>query len=137
VLAIEPRSLDSGQKELRAVGVGTSIGHGEDTGTSVLQGKVLVSELLAVDGLSTSSVVVGEVSALAHEVGNDAMKGRALEAKALLAGAESAEVFSGAGNNVRAELHDDTSDLLAIGGNIEKDSWKGHFIGVVLLLVRT
>ena len=31
VLAVQPRRLDGGQKELRAVGVGASVGHGQDT----------------------------------------------------------------------------------------------------------
>jgi hypothetical protein len=36
---------------------GTSVGHGEDTGASVLQVEVLVLELLAVDGLATSALL--------------------------------------------------------------------------------
>lgn len=56
VLAIEPRSLDGGQEELRAVGVGTSVGHREEAGASVLLDEVLVLELGAVDRLATSSV---------------------------------------------------------------------------------
>jgi len=37
------------------------------TGTGVLQLEVLVLELVAVDALATSAVVVGEVTTLAHE----------------------------------------------------------------------
>ena len=43
--------------------------------------------------LSARAVVVGEVTALAHESWNDAMEARALEAEALLASAQSAEVL--------------------------------------------
>jgi hypothetical protein len=35
---------------------GTSVGHREDTGASVLQVEVLVLELLAVDGLTTGAL---------------------------------------------------------------------------------
>ena len=60
--------------------------------------QVLVLELRAVDGLATSAVVVGEVTALAHEVGDDTVETRPLEAEALLAGAERAEVLAGLGH---------------------------------------
>ena len=59
----------------------------------MLELEVLVGELGAVDGLAAGAVVVGEVAALAHEVGDDAVEGGALEAEALLAGAERAEVL--------------------------------------------
>jgi hypothetical protein len=99
---------------------GAGVGHGEDTGTGVLEVEVLVLKLLAVDGLSASAlmpislpstgirfsrmtyVAAGEVTTLEHELGDDAVEGRALEveglarlAGALLAGAEGAEVLSG------------------------------------------
>ena len=104
VLAVEPGGLDSADKELAAVGVGAGVGHGEDSGSGVLQLEVLVLKLVAVDGLASGSVVVGEVAALAHEVGDDAVEGGALVAEALLSGAEGAEVLSGARNDVGAEL---------------------------------
>jgi hypothetical protein len=74
------------------------------TRASVLQREVLVLELVSIDGLSASAIVVGEVTTLAHEVGNDTVEGGGLEAVALLAGAQGAEVFSGPGYDVRAQL---------------------------------
>lgn len=80
VAAIEPRGLDSGDEELRAVAVrgvklapcccvigrkaldirvGTSISHGEETRAGVLLHEVLIGELLAVDGLATSALLCG------------------------------------------------------------------------------
>lgn len=44
------------------------------TSSCVLQLEVLISKLLSIDALSTSAVVVGEVTALAHESWNDAME---------------------------------------------------------------
>src|SRR5699024_7757584 len=69
VLAIQPGSLHGGDEELGSVGVGSSIGHRHDTGAGVLEVKVFVLKLVAIDGLATGAVVVGEVAALAHEVG--------------------------------------------------------------------
>lgn len=59
----------------------------------MLELEVLVSELLAVDGLAAGTVAAGKVTTLAHEVGDDAVEGAALVAEALLAGAQSTEVF--------------------------------------------
>ena len=45
----------------------TGVGHGEITRAGVLKSEVLIGELIAVDGLAASTVVVGEVATLAHE----------------------------------------------------------------------
>lgn len=47
VLTIQPGAGDSGDEELGAVGVGTSVGHGKETRLSVLKSEVLISELVA------------------------------------------------------------------------------------------
>ena len=39
VLAVEPVGLDGAQEELGTVGVGSSVGHGENTGSGVLREK--------------------------------------------------------------------------------------------------
>lgn len=49
-------------EELRVVGVGSSVSHGQDSPCLVLQGKVLILKLLAVDRFPTSSIMVDEVS---------------------------------------------------------------------------
>ena len=74
------------------------------TWPSVLQTEVLVLKLIAVDGLPSSSISVGEVSSLTHEVGDDTMEAGALVAESLLAGAEGTEVLSSLGDHVIAEL---------------------------------
>jgi hypothetical protein len=61
VLAIEPRGDDGGDEELGSVGVGSGVGHGEEERSVVPELEVLVGELVAVDGLSTGTVVVGEL----------------------------------------------------------------------------
>lgn len=50
------KRLTHGNEELRPVGVGAGIGHGQQTGLVVLDVEVLVGELLAKDGLATSSL---------------------------------------------------------------------------------
>lgn len=65
----------------------------------VLEDEVFIIELLPVDGFATGAVVVGEVSSLAHELGDDAVEAAAFEAKSFLVGAEAAEIlcFGGTG----------------------------------------
>ena len=59
--------------------------HREEAFLGVLELEVLIRELLAVDGLATSSVTVGEVTTLDHELLNDAVEGGALVSVAILA----------------------------------------------------
>lgn len=73
--------------------------------------EVLVGELLSVDGLATSSISLGEVTSLAHELGDDSVELAALEveglaglAGSLLTSAESSEVLGGLGDYIGVEL---------------------------------
>ena len=54
MLPVQPGGLHSGDEELRAVGVLTSVGHRQPARAFVLQSEVLVLELVAVDGLPAS-----------------------------------------------------------------------------------
>jgi hypothetical protein len=68
VLTVQPGGNDGGDEELGSVGVGSSVGHGEQEGLVVPQLEVLVGELVSVDGLSTGTVVVGELRVSKIEV---------------------------------------------------------------------
>merc|ERR1712137_101621 len=124
MLAVQPRSLHSGDEELRSVGVGSSVGHREKVFLSVLQSKVLVVELGSIDGLATSSIATSEIASLAHELRDDAVEGRALVMKflaegagALLTRAERAEVLCGLRHCVFEQFHDN----LALTGTTDRD----------------
>jgi len=127
VLAIQPCGLYGGQEELGAVGVGASISHGQVSGSGVLQLEVLITELLTIDGFAASAVVVGEVSSLTHEVGDDAVEGGTLVSKALLSGTKSTEVLSGLWDYISTKLHLNPSKRLAIGGHVEVNLWLCHY----------
>jgi len=142
VLAIKPAGDDSGDEELGAIGVGAGVGHGEKSWLGVLAGEVLVGELLTVDGLATSAVATGEVTALKHELRDDAVESRASVSEALLAGAKSTEVLSGLGDYIIVEVEVDATGLLcnlggllaggienwALPGNVE-ECLDGHVCG--------
>lgn len=70
----------------------------------MLKGEVLIFEFVSVDGFSTSAVMVGEITSLTHEVGDDTVECGGFESIALLAGAQSAEVLASLGNDVGTKL---------------------------------
>jgi hypothetical protein len=93
--SLQPRGLDGSDEELRTVGVGSSVGHRQQSRLGVLELEVLIGKLVAVDGLSTGTVSVGEVTALQHEVGDDSVEGGSGVAEALFTGAQGSEVGGG------------------------------------------
>ena len=134
VLVVQPGGLDSADEELRSVGAGASVGHGQNTGAGVLLTEVLVLEFGAVDGLTASSVTAGEVTTLDHELGDDPVEGRALVVEGLagatgtlLTSAQAPEVLGGLGDNVVVQLHDHTALGLATNGDVEENSGPTHF----------
>ena len=70
----------------------------------MLKLEVFVSEFGSIDGLSSSPVVICEISTLAHKVWDDSVECGGLETESLLSGAQRAEVLSGLGHNIVAEL---------------------------------
>ena len=63
---------------------------------------------------------------LAHELLNDAVERGALVAEALFSSAESAEVLSSLGDNIRSELHNDATSGLTTDGHVKVTAWEGH-----------
>ena len=131
---IEPRSGNGGDEELRTVGVGASVCHGKEARAGVLELEVLVSELRAVDGLTTNTGAVSEVTTLDHELRNNTVESGTLVverlargATALFAGAECAEVLSGLGNVFAIQAKDDTA-----GGTVINCDVKENLVGNLL-----
>ena len=120
MLAVEPRSGNRAEEELRAVGVGAGIGHAQHAGAGVLELEILVGELLPVDRFSAGAVVVGEVTALTHELGDHAVERRALVAESLLAGAEGAEVLCRLRHHVGAEFDDHAAGRLVADADVHE-----------------
>ena len=64
MLVVQPLRLDGGDEELRSVGVGARVGHGEQPGGAVLHKEVLVIELGTVDALSARAIKILKISTL-------------------------------------------------------------------------
>ena len=76
-------------------------------------------ELCAIDGFTTRAVMVGEVSTLEHEFGNDTVEAGALIAKAVLACSKLTEVLGSFGYYVVIELELDAARRAAADRDIE------------------
>ena len=64
MLVVQPLRLDCGDEELRSVGVGAGVGHGEQPGGAMLHQEVLVIELGTVDALSARAIKILKISTL-------------------------------------------------------------------------
>jgi len=126
VLAVQPRGDDRADEELGTVRVWASIGHGKDARLSVLEGEVLIGELLAINGFSTSSVATREITPLDHKFGDDTVELAPLETEALLAGAEGTEVLGRLRDDVGAEFELDATSGGATDRDVEVDLGVWH-----------
>lgn len=113
VLAVEPGAGDGGDEELGAVGIGTSVGHGQKTGSVMSLDKVFIGKLVAVDGHSTRSILSGEVTALEHKLRDDSVEDGFGVSKSLFAGSEGPEVLGSLGGHIIVELEGDSAKGLA------------------------
>ncbi len=146
VRTVQPWTWHSGDKELRAVGVLTSVGHGQHEWLRVIVLKVLISELGTVDGATTGTVLLGVVTSLAHKVWNDSVEGAASVAQiiTLLTSAQSSKVLCSPWHVRGKELKGDSAEAFVISGNVEEDFCVGHgcqclcfVLFCLLLLVRS
>lgn len=114
---LETMRLDNVLLVLR---VRSAIGHTENATTVVTPFEPFVVELRPIDGLSSSSILVRDISALQHEAGNEAVEDVAAVAEeasralgeALGACAELPEVMRGPGRVHVVELQHQTPDYV-------------------------
>lgn len=95
-----------------AVGVGTSVSHGEDANV-VLNLEVFIVEFAAPNALATGAIEVGEVTTLDHEVGNNTVEDRAFITIARGARTEAFKVFDCLGYSFAVQAHDNATSRLS------------------------
>jgi len=114
----------------RAVRVLASVGHAHPTSAVVFQLEVLVREFFSVNGLATSAISTGEISALNHEIFDDAMEFTSGVATELAASSWSFltvafgrldEVLDGLWDSFAKESDDDSPCRFAADFNVKED----------------
>merc|ERR1719271_1257190 len=121
MLAVEMGRRHGCDEELRAVRVLAGVGHAQEALALVLRIEVLIGELLPVDALTTSTISVGEVAALDHEILDNTVELRPLVAEALFHGCESPEVLCGLRGALPVQSHDYPSGSFSANFDIKKD----------------
>merc|ERR1712014_217371 len=113
------RRRNRGDEELAAVGILASIGHGKKASALVLELEVFVRELRTIDGLAASTVTIGKITTLNHEILDDAVEFGSLVTESFLARTERPEVFCSFGYLLAIEAHDDAARRFSSNRNIE------------------
>lgn len=121
MLSVQPGSHDGADEKLRPVRVWAGVSHGEDSGLGMLEGKVLIGEFLSVDRFASRSISASKVTALNHEIRDDAVELAILESESFLACAEGAEVLGRLRDDIGVEQELNASGNLAANGNVEKN----------------
>jgi hypothetical protein len=120
VQVVEAVDRFQGEEELRAVGVGSGVGHGEDAGVVVAQaGSEFIGELVA----RSAFTVAERIAALHDEVGHDAVEFQAVEIRR--AGLRPERAFRQTG-----EAGDRERDLRGENSSQITCAVRGHELGV-------
>ena len=79
--------------------------------------------------------IIQPKSYLTHELWNDPVEGGAPVSEPLFSGAKRPEVLSRLGHDVLSQLHDDATQLLAVGSHVEVDLKKDSRSDICILKV--
>lgn len=118
VLSVEPASHNCGDEKLRAIGILSSVCHGEKARSSMLELEVLIWESVTVDGLAPCTITASEVTTLNHEVFDDTVELGAFVAVINLSPilfdsrGQSTEVLYCLGNGATEEANYDATQIL-------------------------
>jgi hypothetical protein len=94
----------------------------------VLDLEILVIEFSTVNGLSSSSVMVGEITTLSHEVVDDSVEMRVLVSESLGMKTKLSEVIGSLGYDVVEEFKYDFSGFVSSEIEVEEDFGFAHKI---------
>lgn len=117
MLPIQPLNLDSTDKKLGTVCVGSNICHGQDARTRVFQDEILIIKFLPIDGLATSAIIACEFTTVANKSWKNSMKAGNFKTKSLLPSAQSMKVLCCLWT---------LSQGLTVHCNVKENSWVDH-----------
>jgi len=127
MFAIEEVALCGSDEELAAIGVLSTVGHGQQARFVVLQLKILISKRgPGVDGHAPSAISIHKVTPLDHEILDHPVELGSFVSKRhtvllILSSAELSEVLSSLGRGVGIQLHQDPSNLRRSYRHLKED----------------
>lgn len=130
VFTVQEGRFDCCYKELAAIRVPAGICHRQNVRRGVPQLKVFVFKLLSVNTFPTRAIASDDVTSLAHEARDNAVKDGALKVLGLsrlaltfFARAQSSKVLCRFRDDIGKELYDNTSSFATADADVEEDSW--------------
>jgi hypothetical protein len=69
-----PGCFDGCDKELTAVGIGSTIGHGQVHWTFMFESEIFIGKFFTINTFATATIKIGEVSTLDHKIRNNTVK---------------------------------------------------------------
>ena len=100
----------------------SSICHGEYSRSVMTQFKVFVLESVAVDGFSSRTVMIREVTSLTHEILDDSMKCRSLKSETFLTCTKCSKILCRFRYYVRSQSHFDSTQRFVVRRHVEEHS---------------
>ena len=100
----------------------------------MLELEVLIGKTVAVDGLAASTVAVGEISTLDHEVGNDTVEDGSLVSETWLTSGQLPEVLGRLWHHIAVEAHGDLQETSHRGAELSMFPTKARYHCDVLTL---
>jgi hypothetical protein len=94
----------------------------------MLEDKVFVVKLIAVDGFAPCAVTTGKISTLTHKTRNNAMEAGSLEMQWLMtasltafSGTQGPKIVSGFGSHILSPFHDNAADGDVTNGDVKEN----------------
>lgn len=123
---VKPWARDKSNKKLWSVGIFSSIGHWQKIRLSMFDFEIFIFKFCSINWLSSSSVVVGEVTSLSHKVVDDSVEVRIFESESFGMKTKLSEVFSSFRDNIIKKLEDNFSSFISSEVKVEENFRFGH-----------
>ena len=110
-------------KELRSIGIRTSISHRKNSLSFMLKRKVLIIKFWAINRFSSGTIVVCEISSLTHELRDHTMEGGTLVSISCFTSTKLAKVFCCLWCYISTKLKSNTANIFTTNFHVKKDCY--------------
>ena len=112
-----------GDEKLWPIGIGTSVGHGQDAGCVMVQTKLLILKLVTIYRVTSVAITSLEISALYHEPGNNSVHFGSFVSKTRLPCTQLTEIFCGSWHNIIKQFNLNSAHFFTISTDLKINFW--------------